>query len=377
MLHYRREDKAITMRIFVPRFFDEANHNAQNLNAKAIMAHAGAVPEMQFHGVCYDDPVILPRNVRLTRLWRRSLFKLHMILLYQGNYDAIFYPGKDSFDRIGLLLRKLTGRRIPVIATFEGMAGDEAREQELGQLAGHEVFCNRMASEQLRNFDFIRHTADHVIAISSFLAKIGRHLYGDKFSVIPLGVNTDTFYSATDSPKSERLAVVCAGTVYPLKRPELFLALAEAIPNADFKWYGGGRGDLLDQLETEQKKRGITNLEFTGGVSPEVLAEAFRKADLFVLPSKSEGVPKVSQEAAACGLPLVMFGYYEAHSLEHGKNGLVAWNDDEFISHVESLIQNPEQLAEMGAKSAAMATAWDWDRIAPQWLTQVKSITQT
>ncbi len=64
-------------------------------------------------------------------------------------------------------------------------------------------------------------------------------------------------------------------------------------------------------LETD--KMGIKNLSFPGGASPEALAEQFRTCSLFVL-LHAEGVPKVAQEAAACGLPIVLNGFYEARS---------------------------------------------------------------
>lgn len=213
--------------------------------------------------------------------------------------------------------------------------------------------------------------ADHVIAISPFLAKVGSHLYGDKFSVIPLGVDTQVFYPPAGPRKPGRVRVVSAGTVYPLKRPELFLALAEAIPDADFRWYGGSRGDLLNHLKSEQQKRGINNLEFVGEVTPEELADAFRKADLFVLPSKTEGVPKVSQEAAACRLPLVLFGHYEAPTVVHGENGVVVWDDDELVKTVADLAADREKLAAMGKRSSEMAKEWDWGILAPKWQNEI------
>ncbi len=362
----------MSMRVFVPRFFDASNHNAQNLNAKAILSHAKAASDMQFFGVYYNDPVELPGNVRLTRLWRGILFKLHMVLLYQGRYDAIFYPGKEWYDRLGLKLRRLTGRRIPVIATMEGIPGDAAREAQLEKVAGHKVFCNRLDVEQVANFDAVRHMADHIIAISPFLSSVADFLYGKKSSVIPLGIDSQIFYPNDSKVPSERPTVICSGTVYPTKRPELFLALAEAIPNADFVWYGSGRGALLDELRHSIQEKGLTNIEFAGAVDHQQLAEAFRSADLFVLPSLSEGVPKVSQEAAACGLPLVMFGYYEAPTVVHGENGYVVWSDADFFRIVLTLVKDKQLRLAMGKRSVLMAENWCWNIISKRWLEQVK-----
>lgn len=362
----------MTKTVFVPRFFDAGSHNAQNLNAKAILSHFDTLPGLTLRGVYHDKPIDIKRRVKLTRLWRGRFLRLHMILLYQGRYDAIFYPGKESFDKVGLFLRKITGRSIPVIATLEGIAGDVDRERELKELVGHQVHCNRMPSAQLRNFDLIRHWADHVIAISPFLATIGRHLFGDKFSVIPLGVDPAIFYCDESVEKNDRVTVVCSGTVYARKRPGLFIELAKRLPDVKFVWYGVG--ELLEQKRQRAEKECYGNIEFAGLVNHNQLAESFRKADLFVLPALSEGVPKVSQEAAACGLPLILFGHYEAPTVEHGKNGYVVWNDEEFFQSVASLVSDREKMKQMGQRSADMAKKWSWEQVAQKWESELHRI---
>jgi glycosyltransferase involved in cell wall biosynthesis len=81
----------------------------------------------------------------------------------------------------------------------------------------------------------------------------------------------------------------------------------------------------------------------------------------------SEGVPKVTQEAAACGLPVVLFGHYEAPSVLHDETGFVVWSDDELVSAIEVLLKEPERLMRMGRKAAELAKDWDWSKIAPMW----------
>ena len=109
-------------------------------------------------------------------------------------------------------------------------------------------------------------------------------------------------------------------------------------------------------------------------MQPTELAEAFRSADLFVMPSVSEGVPKVTQEAAACGLPVVLFGYYEAHSVVDGENGYVVWDDDQFYDRVAELLADGEQRSRMGAKGASMALNWSWDVLALRWEAQILEV---
>jgi glycosyltransferase involved in cell wall biosynthesis len=124
---------------------------------------------------------------------------------------------------------------------------------------------------------------------------------------------------------------------------------------------------MLHQLRGEAKRIGLENLHFAGSRQPESLAEEFRSSSLFVLPSYAEGVPKVTQEAGACGLPIVLNGFYEATTVEHQYNGLVAWSDEELVEHVGTLIRDPDLRATMGRRGAKMATEWGWNRIAPQW----------
>ncbi|WP_176957527.1 glycosyltransferase family 4 protein [Mariprofundus sp. KV] len=359
------------MKVLIPRLVDESNHNAQNLNARALLK-AWAPSDIQFAAFADSDD-IRPEISRhhIFRLIEGRFWQWDCLIRYLGSYDAIFYPGHQWFDAWGIRLRKLIAKKVPVIATLEGIPWmPPETKMELEKKVGHEI--HTLSFEASKHYVKVLAMADHVVAISPFLAEIGKFLFGDKFSVIPLGVDTEVFYPAVGSQKRERITVVCAGTAYPLKRPELFLALAKAIPDADFKWYGGDRDGLLERLKAEQRMQRITNLEFVGGVSPEELAEAFRKADLFVLPSLSEGVPKVAQEAAACDLPLILFGFYEAPTLIDGKNGVVVWDDDELISTVGTLIRDREKLSCMAMSSREMAKAWEWSLISVQWLEELR-----
>jgi len=145
----------------------------------------------------------------------------------------------------------------------------------------------------------------------------------------------------------------------------MFLRLAARYKQADFVWYGDG--PMVQSLTAEANQMGLQNLRFPGGIQPELLAEEFRKSSILVLPSHAEGVPKVTQEAAACGLPIILNGYYEAPTVIHLRNGLVAWSDEELSEQVGALIRDPETRWKMGEQGAEMAKNWDWDRIAPQW----------
>lgn len=349
----------------MPRYMDADNYNAQNLNAKSMIGSLAR--EMDLTTICYSEPDAgILRYTTPVRLWRWRFFALHIMVLYLSRGDLVFYPGHQWFDAWGVRLRKQFFPNSPIISTMEGIPWlTESEKKELEKKCGHKIYC--MSYEATRYYRQVLDVADHVIAISPFLSKIGTYLYGDKFSVLPLGVDKNIFYVDPAVQKNETVTVVCSGTVYERKRPELFIRLAEAIPGVNFEWYGSGRGELLEKLQCEIEEKGLTNITFKGPVDHKTLAGVFRRADLFVLPSLSEGVPKVSQEAAACGLPLVLFGHYEAPTVIHGKNGYVVWDDDEFVETVSSIIKDRDKLRTMGERSAKMAKGWSWEEIAPRW----------
>lgn len=355
-------------RILVPRWMDRENVNPQNTNAQNILAR---IPRGAFDALAFNfhQPRADVRSnpaIELIQLWRSRLWRLRAGLAYLQRLDAIFYPGPEFHDAAGILLRDISGRRVPVVATLEGLVGDEAREKEYSTWAGHQVYCQRVSPEVLSRLDWMYRRADHVIAISPFLARMGARRFGEKFSVLPLGVDLSVFFPAQSTPTNRRPRIVAAGNFQPNKRPELFLDLARRHRDADFVWYGQG-GPRRLELSRRAELDNISNVSFPGACSQVELAEAFRQADVFVMPSQSEGVPKVTQEAAACGLPAVLFGYYEAPSVLDEVNGFVVWNDEDFFARVAELIGSPELRARMRGAAIDLAREWDWDRVACSW----------
>jgi glycosyltransferase involved in cell wall biosynthesis len=354
-------------RILVPRVVDAANVNAQALNARSLLSRFGR-PNCEWHCVRYgkaDPAVVANPTVKITRLAPWRFWAWHMMLFYQQSADAIFYPGVEWFDRIGLQWRDRTRRSIPVIATLEGLAGGPEREERLSRVAGHPVYCLHGSRERLDRFDYVMHRADHIVAISPFLAKMARELYGDKCSVIPMGVDLDLFAPAGRPKSTQDKKVLSVGNVRAHKRPEVFLSLAERFRDVQFRWIG--EGDRRQALIAEAARRGLHNLSFPGALTRAEIADELRTADVFVMPSRSEGVPKATQEAVASGVPCIVFGCYESPSVIDGENGYVVWSDSELEQRLGELLENASLCAEMGRRGCEMSRTWDWDVVAPQW----------
>lgn len=359
------ESGRMAVHIFVPRWMNQFITNAQNSNARALLSRFSD-SRARWTAMAYDQPpdAVTRNGVNMVWLSRSRLWRYQLARAYQSRFDVIFYPGVDWADDFGMKVRRLSGRRTPVIAPIEGIIADHRAVSRLSDLVGHPVFSQPGVEYAIPRIRGMYEMADHIIAISPFLARAAGFLYGKRVSYLPLGVESGVFHNV-GRRDSDRCRVVGCGTVKNSKNPQMFLRLAARYKQADFVWYGDG--PMVQSLTAEANQMGLENLRFPGGIQPKLLAEEFRKSSIFVLPSHAEGVPKVTQEAAACGLPIVLNGYFEAPTVIHLRNGLVAWSDEELSEQVGTLIRDPETGRKMGEQGAEMAKNWDWDRIAPQW----------
>lgn len=355
----------MSVRVFVPRWMDQRNTNAQNSNARSLLSRFSDA-RARWTAVCSHKSAAapLPGSVRLIATSSSRLWSYRLALAYQRECDAIFYPGPHWADEFGMKTRRLFRKPTPVIATIEGIIAAPEAVDQLTSMAGHPVFAQPGTDRAIPRIRWMYESCDHIIAISPFLGRVGQKLYGDRVSCLPLGLETSIFHDR-NRREPARPRVLGCGTVKSSKRPEIFLQLAARYHNAEFVWFGDG--PMRQTLVLESQRKRLSNIVFPGALTPEALAEEFRRSSLFVLPSQAEGVPKVTQEATACGLPVVLLGFYESPSVAHKVNGLVAWSDEELAESVGTLLEEGELRRSMGQRGADMAKAWSWDLIAPQW----------
>ncbi|RKX93784.1 MAG: hypothetical protein DRP84_07950 [Spirochaetes bacterium] len=107
---------------------------------------------------------------------------------------------------------------------------------------------------------------------------------------------------------------------------EAFARFREKYHTPDIKLHLAGDGYFRPKLEEICQQLKITeNVIFYGFIGDkEKLKQLFREADMFVLPSKSEGIPKVLLEAMAYGVPILTTNVGGIPDIiEDGVNGLL------------------------------------------------------
>lgn len=148
--------------------------------------------------------------------------------------------------------------------------------------------------------------------------------------------------------------LLCLGRLVPQKGFDVALSafreLADQFPQASLVI--GGDGPMRAELEELARKLDLTQrVEFTGWIDPEQVPAFINTATLVLLPSRREGLPIVSIQAAHMARPLVaarVGGLAEV--VVDGETGLLTEPDDSaaLARAVEFLLEHPDKATQMG-----------------------------
>ncbi|MDO4515042.1 MAG: glycosyltransferase family 4 protein [Lachnospiraceae bacterium] len=129
-----------------------------------------------------------------------------------------------------------------------------------------------------------------------------------------------------------------------------------------------GDGPYREELQRLVEQNNVEKfVEFVGMKTKEELLPYYQQADLFILPSLSEGMPNVVLEAMATGLPIVMTPCGGSKEMIHG-NGVIAPIDD-FVMQVIELCKDEEKREAFGICSAKLTKErFAWNAKASEYL---------
>jgi glycosyltransferase involved in cell wall biosynthesis len=158
------------------------------------------------------------------------------------------------------------------------------------------------------------------------------------------------------------LVVATVGNIRRVKGHDVFIKAAASIvpqfPNVSFSI----AGDVLEpayfaELQDLVRDLGLSNqLHFAGGITN--LREYLSAADIFVLPSRSEGFSNAIVEAMAASLPVVATDVGgNAEAVQDGVSGLIVPSEDTkaLAVAITRLLSDPSMAREMGAAGKKLA----------------------
>jgi glycosyltransferase involved in cell wall biosynthesis len=294
-----------------------------------------------------------------------------------GEFDIVHYHGADWPAVFGIPAVRGLGGRTVLTLTLLGV--DDPRSIRAARLG------------RLRSAAMAR--AHRVIALSGAMraAAVAAGWKASSVRTIPVGVDVDRFAPASAESRTQARAqlagrfgfdprgpLVCfVGALIRRKGIDLlaraWASVAAAVPQATLLLVGPARSEADNGEFSTPFAAGVLaaarppSIVATGPM--EDPAPAYRAADLFVLPSRGEGMPNVLLEACASGLAVVVTDLpgVAGEVVEDGRSGLVVPREDAdaLASAMIRLLADPGLRASLAACARArVAARFDLRRVA-------------
>lgn len=154
------------------------------------------------------------------------------------------------------------------------------------------------------------------------------------------GINMTELQEIID--KTEKVqhpfTVFTLGRICYQKNPTLFNVIAKALPDVKFVWIGDG--ELRDELNS-------SNIQVIGWVDRATAIKYAVNADVFLLPSRWEGLPISLLESMYMKKVCVVSNVIGNRDVIHnGKNGFVCLKVDDFVNAIRENQRGAQTLAE-------------------------------
>lgn len=184
--------------------------------------------------------------------------------------------------------------------------------------------------------------------------------------VVANGIDTNRF--TPDGPADERFdspAVLFVGRLIGGKRPvDSVRALAEVRETGtDATLYVAGTGPLKSEMQQVAAAEGIEEpLVFLGHVPYDEMSDIYRSADVLVLPSRDEGLPRTVLEAMAVGTPVVASALDQLESIigSHGRTVPVGDTDALATAIADMLPPLSDGRRDDGRQKRLLPNGYDW-----------------
>ncbi|MFD1562787.1 glycosyltransferase [Haloarchaeobius amylolyticus] len=211
--------------------------------------------------------------------------------------------------------------------------------------------------------------AESVIANSQGLRELALETSDVLIDVIPNGVSVDEFNP--EYHNRDTLHILCVSRLIERKGVD---DLIKAVDDLDVKLTIVGDGEQAEALQDLAVDLGIEErITFTGYIPHDEINEYYETADLFVLPSKNEGMSNTVLEAMAAGLPIITTNTGGTEELIHGNGMVVPPEDPDAISEAISRYDK-ESIRAAGNESRQIVEKMSWGKVADRYKAKYREI---
>jgi glycosyltransferase involved in cell wall biosynthesis len=202
-----------------------------------------------------------------------------------------------------------------------------------------------------------------------------------RYAVVPNGVDLTLFHppEVVRQPRTGPLRCLAVARLVERKGLGCLIRAFALLERGRFHLDIAGDGPDRQALQELAAHHGVAEeIRFLGSLSRAMVAERYREADLFTLPSTAESFGNVFAEALASGLPIVASQVGGIPDLvEHGHNGLLVPPGDphSLAQAIRYLADDPQLCAEMGRRNRAKAEATlEWVQVTKRYLSIYEAV---
>lgn len=287
-------------------------------------------------------------------------------LLNNADFEVIHAHGHlqltTNFAAISSLKNK-----IPLIITSHGTV----------QYKNWREYVNLIYNRTLGKWTLLQ--SDRIIALSpsqaNYLQKFGvknTEIIPNGTNLISSGLNFNSDEFRTEFSLKDETIILYVGGLIPRKGINYLIdAMTDVKSNSVLFIVGDvlqGHSDYKEKLLTQIKEKNIKNIIFTGNIDDDKLKETYLAADIFVLPSLSEGLPTVLLEAMAYNKATVATNIPgNSDLITNNENGILVQpeNPDEIAKAINLLIDDPHKRETFGQNACEkIDLMYSWDKIS-------------
>jgi len=148
-----------------------------------------------------------------------------------------------------------------------------------------------------------------------------------------------------------KLHFLFVGSLVSGKRPDYAIAMVKELAHRGYSVQLDVYGDGALRFSLEQED--LSYVQFYGNTNADIVYEAYKKAHFIILPSKSEGWPKVIAEAMFCGvIPIATSISCVPWMLDNGNRGqLMSLDLEQDCNNLTELLGNEQACLDMSIKA--------------------------
>ena len=195
--------------------------------------------------------------------------------------------------------------------------------------------------------------------------------------IIHNGVDAVSFHPPENTRNDGVVRLICVGRLIERKGQHHLIKAFSMLENKKTELILVGTGDYEEKLKALAAECGVQDrVDFRGTVDLIDMPLVYREADIFVLPSMSEGMSLGLLEAMASGLPVIVTNAGGTDELVDENGLIVPWSDVPALHDaIAQLVDDKDARAKMSQRSRQTAERFSWDVVANKYLEEFERIT--